>query len=191
MRLLDLIIFSGPSGVGKKTVIEQLLSRTDRLFLSVSATTRQPRTGEIDGIDYHFVTREEFQNGVQSNRFLEYAEVNGEFYGTPYNNIEIAKQKDKILLLEIDVQGGVLVKEKCQEKYISIFLVPPAFEDLELRLLKRGTESEEQIAKRINTARTELTYQNQYDYVVVNDKPERAAEKILTILSKEVFYENE
>ena len=191
MKSLDLVIFSGPSGVGKKTVLEELFAQTDCLFLSISVTTRKPRVGEIEGIDYCFVTKEEFQNGIKDNKFLEYAEVNGEFYGTPYNNIEIAKQKDKILLLEIDVQGGVLVKEKCTKRYVSIFLAPPAFEDLELRLLKRGTESNMQIEKRMKTARIELTYQSQYDYVVVNDKPENAAKKIFTILSKEVTYENE
>ena len=181
----EIVIISGPSGVGKKTVIASLLGLTDRLLVSVSATTRQPRAGEENGIDYWFLTKQEFESRINKCQFLEWAEVAGNYYGTPIENSIQAKKGEKYLLLEIDVKGGLTVMENYKESVISFFIEPPAFEDLKKRLKKRGTESERQIDMRLKIAKVELLRKNKYDFIIENDVPEKAAKKIFEKLFKE------
>jgi guanylate kinase len=179
------LIVSGPSGVGKKTVINEFLSRTSNCMLSISATTRKPRPNEKNGVDYWFFSTDEFNHMIQEDSFIEWARVGENYYGTPWSNVEIAKKKNQWLLLEIDVQGGLLIMKRFPLDVISIFLVPPTFEHLYRRLQNRGTESEEEIQKRLEIAKVELLYKNQYDFTVTNDTPENAAKKMIQILSEE------
>jgi len=181
------IVVSGPSGVGKKTVIQELLHFTDKVLLSVSATTRFPRKGEKNGVDYWFVSNEEFQQRIKDNLFIEWAKVGEYYYGTPCSNVEQAKKQNKWLLLEIDVQGGINIMKQYPQNVISIFIVPPTFEDLYTRLKNRGTETEEEIQKRLQIAKVELLYKNQYDFTVKNDTPVNAAKKMNQFLLEELL----
>jgi guanylate kinase len=181
------VIVSGPSGVGKKTVIQELLQFTDKVLLSVSATTRIPRKGERNGIDYWFISDEEFQQKTQDNLFIEWAKVGEYYYGTPFSNVELAKQQNKWLLLEIDVQGGINIMQQYPQNVISFFIIPPTFEDLYKRLKNRATETEEEIQKRLQIAKVELLYKNQYDFTVENDTPINAAKKINQLLLEELL----
>lgn len=178
----DLIVISGPSGVGKKTVVEAILAQSDRYVVSISATTRKPRTGEIKGKDYYFLTTRQFQKRIQANAFVEWAKVHDRFYGTPLENLRIAREHHQHLVLEIDVQGGMAIKKRFADQALLIFLLPPTFQDLLLRLKKRGTESEEEIERRMETAKLEIKYANEYDYRVINDQAERAAAEIIHIV---------
>lgn len=178
----DLIVISGPSGVGKKTVVEAILAQSDRYVVSISATTRNPRTGEIAGKDYYFLTTRQFQKRIQEKAFVEWAKVHDRFYGTPIENLRIAREHHQHLVLEIDVQGGMAIKKRFIDQALLIFLLPPTFQDLLLRLNKRGTESEEEIERRMETAKLEIKYANEYDYRVINDQAERAAAEIIQIV---------
>lgn len=178
----DLVVISGPSGVGKKTVVEALLAQSDRYVVSISATTRKPRSGEIGGKDYYFLTTRQFQKRIQENAFVEWAKVHDRFYGTPMENLRIAREHHQHLVLEIDVQGAMAIKKRFTDQALLIFLLPPAFLDLLLRLKKRGTESEEEIERRMETAKLEIQYANEYDYRVINDQAERAAAEIIQIV---------
>lgn len=179
-----LVIFSGPSGAGKGTVMKYLLSHTEEMRLSVSATTRSPRQGETNGNEYYFLTREEFQQMVQQGKMLESAEYCGNFYGTPAEPVDRWISEGKDVILEIEVQGGAQVKQKRPDA-VGIFLVPPSLRVLEHRLRNRGTEPEEVVKKRLETARHEISQAKYYDYVVVNDTVEHAAEQICRILAAE------
>ncbi len=181
------IVVSGPSGVGKKTVIQELLTLTDKVLLSVSATTRSPRKGEKNGIDYWFVSNDEFQKKIQDNLLIEWAKVGEYYYGTPSSNVEQAKKQGKWLLLEIDVQGGINIMKQYPQNVVSIFIIPPTFEDLYRRLKNRGTETEEEIQKRLQIAKVELLYKNQYDFTVKNDTPVNAAKKMNQFLLEELL----
>ena len=177
-----LIILSGPSGVGKGTVRSALVARKDvQVFFSVSMTTRKPRPGEMDGREYYFVSEEEFQKNIDEGNFLEYAQYVAHSYGTPKDKVEEKLSQGINVLLEIDVKGAVQVLAKCPDA-LSIFLVPPSFEDLEARIRGRSTETEEVIAKRLKRAAEELASKDQYQYVVVNDDINRAAEEIAQII---------
>lgn len=169
-----LIIISGPSGSGKSTIVSRLLEEEGpRLRLSVSATTRAPRPGEVDGQHYHFWTRERFQREIAAGSFLEWAEVFGNLYGTPKAEVEPYRERGIGVLLEIDVQGAAQVRAACPDA-VSIFLKAPSLEVYEERLRRRGTESEEVIRRRVEEARRELAHAGEYDYQVVNDDLERA-----------------
>ena len=178
-----LIVFAGASGVGKGTMMKRMLSENENCRLSVSATTRAPREGEQNGREYYFVTREEFQNLIEENGFLEYAEYVGNFYGTPKKPVFDMLDQGVDVFLEIELKGFLQIKEACPE-CVSIFVVPPSFEELQLRLQGRGTESEEVIAERLKTAQREMEHQHLFDYVVVNDDVERAAKEVLSIIAK-------
>ena len=178
----SIVVISGPSGVGKKVVITELLKMDPTLLLSVSATSRSPRKGEMEGVDYFFLPEIEFKKRIDAGDFLEWALVHGNYYGTLLENFRIAKKQNTHLILEIDTQGGSAIKEKFPKECISIFLLPPNFSELERRIRMRGTESEEQIAKRLETAKLELTHAKEYDYRVINLKPTITAKEISELI---------
>ena len=179
-----LIIFSGPSGSGKGTIMKSLLASREDTVLSVSMTTRAPRPGEIDGYHYHFVTREEFQKTIDEDGFLEYAEYNGNFYGTPEAPIRRLLNEGKNVMLEIEVQGAEKVMDH-RSDVVSIFITIPSYAELERRLRGRGTETEEVIQGRMKTSQYELSRAFRYQYIVLNDEVEKAVERITTIIDAE------
>ena len=178
-----LFVFSGPSGVGKGTLKAKLFEEfVDRIAYSVSATTRGPREGEVDGKDYFFISRQEFERRVKNNEFLEHAEFAGNCYGTPRAYVEKLLDSGMNVVLEIDVQGALQVMKSMPE-CVSVFILPPSFEELEHRLRGRGTETEEKVRERLETAKRELPYAPQYDYQIVNGGDIEAAYQSL----REVF----
>jgi guanylate kinase len=180
-----LIVLSGPSGVGKGTVRKALFSQPDvQLQYSISVTTRKPREGEVDGVDYFFKTREEFEEMIKQNQLLEWAEYVGNYYGTPIDYVEKTLNEGKDVFLEIEVQGALKVKEVFPEG-LFIFLMPPSLSELKNRIVTRGTESEELIENRLKVAKEEIEMMDAYDYVVENDKVELAVERIKAIVMAE------
>ena len=178
-----LIVISGPSGTGNGTVCKELL-KNNNFWFSVSATTRAPREGEVHGKNYYFMTKEEFQDKIEENDFLEYAEVYGNYYGTPKSKVVEMLDKGKDVILEIDIQGAIKVKENYKEG-IFIFILPPSMEELKNRIIKRGTETEESLMTRFKSAYKEINYVSKYNYAVVNDKVNDAVEKIQSIIIAE------
>ena len=179
-----LIVISGPSGAGKGTICKALLEKHKDLYISVSATTRSPRNGEVDGVNYYFLTREQFNTKVSENGFLEYAEVYGNFYGTPKANVEKMLEDGKDVILEIDIQGALQVKENFSEG-VFIFILPPSMEELKQRIIKRGSETKESLMTRFKSAYQEINYISKYNYAVVNDTVEVAASKVEAIITAE------
>jgi guanylate kinase len=175
----DVLVITGPSGVGKGTLIRLLLDRFPQMKLSVSATTRAPRPGEADGVDYHFLTPEEFQQHVDNAEFLEWAEYAGNRYGTLKSELE---RDAHPLVLEIEVQGARQVRERVPDA-TSVFIMPPSDEALRTRLVGRGSDSPEQIERRLAVAREELAAQEDFDYVVVNDDLDAAVEKLSRLVA--------
>lgn len=182
-----LIVFSGPSGVGKGTVRQEIFSTPDHKFeYSVSMTTRQKRPGEVDGVDYFFRTREEFEELIKNGHMLEYAEYVGNYYGTPLTYVNETLDKGIDVFLEIEVQGALQVKKKVPDG-VFIFLTPPDLDELKDRLVGRGTDSEEVIRQRIERAKEEIALMREYDYAVVNDEVPLAAERVKRIIEAEHF----
>jgi guanylate kinase len=175
----DVLVITGPSGVGKGTLIRLLLDRFPAMKLSVSATTRPPRPGEVDGVDYHFLTPEEFQERIDRDEFLEWAEYAGHRYGTLKSELE---RDAHPLVLEIEVQGARQVRERVPDA-TSVFIMPPSDEALRTRLVGRGSDSPEQIERRLAVAREELAAQGDFDYVVVNDDLDAAVEKLSRLVA--------
>lgn len=184
MRKGLLIVVSGASGTGKGTVCKKLLADLPKVAYSISATTRNPRPGEVNGREYYFLSVDEFKGWIDDGKFLEYANVYGNFYGTPLNKIEERLNRGEDILLEIDVQGALNVKQKCPEG-IYIFLLPPSLEELKNRIEGRGTENPESLSRRLKNAVSEIKIGLQYDYVVVNDTIDNAAAQIKAILTAE------
>ena len=180
----QLIVLSGPSGVGKSTVISELLSERSDIHFSVSFTTRSPRVGEENGVNYNFVERAEFERMIAAGELLEHAEYVGNYYGTSLKVIREKLDQGVDVLLDIEVQGAAKVREKCPEAVL-IFIIPPSFEELSRRLHGRNTDGEEVINGRLQKAREEYKEIKNYDYLVVNDKVPDAAAEIMAILLAE------
>ena len=179
-----LIVVSGPSGCGKGTICNELIERNNNVNISISTTTRKPRVGEIDGQSYFFVSEEKFKEMIENNEFIEYAHVHSNFYGTPKKFVLDKLGKGEDVLLEIDVQGALQIK-KIYPKGVYIFILPPSMDELKDRIIKRGTETESDILKRLKTAYEELNYAKEYDYLVVNDELLDAVGKVESIITAE------
>ena len=177
-------IVSGPSGVGKSTVLKALLETRRNLYFSVSATTRAPRPGELDGVHYHFMDVDSFRKWIAKEQFLEYAEYVGNFYGTPKRYVDEAMEAGKDVILDIEVQGAIQVVSKRPET-VRIFIAPPSWEELERRLTQRGTDSREKIQKRLLRAKVEFQTAHTYDYFVINDTVENAVRELDAIMTAE------
>lgn len=179
-----LIVISAPSGCGKSTIVQALMARRADLRFSISATTRSPREGEVDGKDYFFVTREKFMEMVAEDAFIEHAVFVGNCYGTPRKPLDDMLEQGLDVMLDIDVQGAFQIREKRPDA-LMVFLMPPSFEELEQRLILRGKDSMEVIKKRLETARRECAVADKFDYIIVNDDAERAVSEFASIIDKE------
>lgn len=188
MKLGNIIILSGPSGVGKSTLIKAIRKELPNLRFSVSCTTRQPRVGEVNDVDYHFLTKEEFLQRKANDEFVETAEVFTNFYGTLKSEVLSIAEKGENVLLDIDVQGAIQIKEACRKDEALakccefIFIVPPSLGELERRLRSRATDSEEQITLRLGKAQHELSFWKIYDYIIANDDVEVASGELLSVI---------
>lgn len=183
MRNGNIFVVSGPSGVGKGTLVARLLKDIPDSWLSVSATTRQPREGEIDGVHYHFISEEEFSRLIDEDGFLEWARYSKSAYGTPREPALRHMENGEQVILEIDVQGGFQVKERFPQAHL-IFICPPSFEELERRLRGRGTENEETIKARLEAARVELSRKEEYDIQLVNDDLDIATRELVAYVNE-------
>ena len=181
-----LVIFSAPSGCGKDTILRDILAREEcsDYVVSVSMTTRKPRSGEIDGKSYYFVSKSEFEDCISKDKLIEYAEYNGNYYGTPVDPVEGWLADGKVVCLEIEVQGAEKVRRKRPDA-VSVFILPPSLEELERRLRKRNTDTDETIARRIALAPGEIEKSKHFDYCVINDSVKRAADEVISIISAE------
>ena len=184
MRKGRTFVVSGPSGVGKSTVLKALLESRKNLYFSVSATTRDPRPGELDGIHYHFMDVDSFRKWIAMDQFLEYAEYVGNFYGTPKKFVDEAMDRGEDAILDIEVQGAQQVHQKRPDA-VRIFIAPPSWTELEHRLTGRGTESAEKVRSRLARAKEEFRFAADYDYIVINNTVEEAAEEIRAIIRAE------
>jgi guanylate kinase len=179
-----LIVFSGPSGVGKGSICRALIKEDPSILLSVSATTRSPRNGEVHGVDYYFLDTKSFQKMIEEDELLEWAEVYGHYYGTPYRFLQEALDRGNDVILEIDIQGALQVKERFPMAVL-IFVVPPSRLALESRLRARGTDSNEEIEKRLRCIECEIKMACHYDYIVINDELPRALATVRAIITAE------
>jgi len=176
-----LFVITGPSGAGKGTVLKKVIQSLEGLYFSVSATTRKPREGEVDGVHYHFLTKERFEELIEKERFLEYARYAENYYGTPLDPVEEHLEQGHDVILEIELQGALQVKKRLP-KAVLVFIAPPSFEELENRLRGRGTETEEVIRKRLAIARQECANMDEFRFIVVNDEVEDAADRLRAII---------
>ena len=176
-----ILILSGPSGAGKSTIIRQAADRIGPYYFSISSTTRAPREGERDGVEYHFLTRSEFEAGIEAGDFLEYAEVHGNYYGTSLAPVHAALAEGKLVIFDIDVQGHRLAQEVMGDRITSAFITPPSLAELERRLRERSTESDAVIVQRLENAREEIRAINEFDYVILNDTIGPAVEDFVAL----------
>ncbi|WP_083244107.1 guanylate kinase [Leptospira tipperaryensis] len=182
MNSPKLFVLSSVAGGGKSTLIQKLRQKHPEILFSISCTTRAPRPGDKEGVSYHFLSKEEFEKGIAESAFLEWAIVHDQYYGTPLKFIEDAFQKGASVIMDIDVQGAKIIKEKLPERIVTIFILPPNEEEWEKRLRGRGTDSEENILKRIKNGRAELARQNEFDFKIVNDDLEKALKELEKIV---------
>lgn len=179
-----LIVVSGPSGAGKDTVCNRLVEEQRNVWISVSMTSREPRKGEVNGKNYFFITKEEFEEKIRNEEFLEYAVYNNQYYGTPKSKIEEKLSNGIDVILVIDIQGALKIKEQLEET-LFIFILPPSMEELKKRLIERNTETKEKILERFKTAYNEINEIKKYNYVVVNDRVDYAVDKVKAIIKAE------
>lgn len=184
-----LIVISGPSGVGKGTVLKTVFEKDDNLVYSISCTTRNPRPGETDGVEYYFISKEQFEENIKNGKMLEYATYCNNYYGTGAEYVERLRNEGKDVVLEIEVQGALQIKKKCSDA-VMIFVAPPSFEELQARLMGRGTENENVVSARISRAREELEFMPEYTYCVINDAVDRARDDVLAVLRAERIKNN-
>lgn len=182
-----MLVLSSPSGAGKTTLARRLLARDKTIEMSVSVTTRNRRPGELDGVDYHFTTLDDFAQRVQRNELLEHATVFGNAYGTPRGPVETVLKAGRDVLFDIDWQGTQQLKEKAREDVVSIFILPPSRAELEQRLSSRGQDSVETVARRMAQANSEISHWAEYDYALVNDDLDLAESRIVTIVEAERY----
>ena len=180
-NLKKLIIITGPSGVGKGTVVKELLDRNKDIWLSISATTRNPRMGEKEGENYYFLSDERFKDMINKKEFLEWAQFAGNYYGTPLTTVNEKIEKGFIVLLEIEVEGAKQIKEKLPEA-LSIFLLPPSKAELEKRIRNRGTEKEEAIGRRLSRADYEIASSDEFDFVLTNHDVDETVKEVFKII---------
>ena len=183
----QLVTLSSPSGGGKSTVAHYLLKQFPEFRLSVSATTRKQRPGETHGKEYYFLTREEFERAIANNEFIEYEEIFGYYYGTLKSEVSKAVEEGEKIIFDIDVKGALSIKKLFPDVALLIFLAPPSFDILEERLRNRKTESEAQIQTRLARARMEMSLQNDFDYIIVNDRLEETFKQVEDIVKKECY----
>ena len=179
-----IVAISAPSGAGKTTLCKRLLQSSPSFIFSVSFTTRHPRKNEIEGVDYYFVSREEFQKMVDARKFVEWAEVHGQLYGTSANLLNKAIEAEKDVVLEVDVEGGTQIKKNYPQAVL-VFLLPPSWQELEKRLRSRRTEDYERVKERIKQAKKEIDYAPYYDYLIINDDINRALDDLTAIIRAE------
>ena len=190
-----ILIISGPSGCGKSTLLKEVYKDIDDYYFSISTTTRAPREGEVNGVDYFFVTKEEFEKDINNGDFLEYAKVHDNYYGTSLKPINKALDESKLVIFDIDVQGHEIVRKKLSSITTSVFITTPSLEVLESRLNSRNTDSIEIIEKRIKNAKGEVEYFQDYDYLIINDDLQTAAKQLvcvanITRIKSKLFEEN-
>lgn len=184
MRRGKTFIICGPSGVGKGTVVARLLASNPNLYFSVSATTRQPRHGEVDGVHYHFLSREQFQQWIAEDAFLEHAEFVGNYYGTPKKYVDAAMDQGRDVILDIEIQGAEQVHQQRPEA-VRIYVAPPSWAELERRLIGRGTEDMEKVRSRLERGKQEFAAASSFDYFVINDTVDNAVTEIRAIMLAE------
>jgi guanylate kinase len=176
-----ILIISGPSGCGKSSLLKKFYENFSNYYFSISTTTRQPRTGEVHGVDYFFVTKEEFEKDIEDNNFLEYANVHNNYYGTSLKPITKALEEGKLVIFDIDVQGHQLVRAKLNDITTSVFITTPSLKELENRLNKRDTDHPEIIQNRLSNAKVEIHSLDCYDYLILNDDLEEASKKLIAL----------
>ncbi len=176
-----ILILSGPSGCGKSTLLKEVYKNIDDYYFSISTTTRSPRVGEKDGVDYYFVSHEEFEEDIKNNNFLEYANVHGNYYGTSLKPIQKALDEGKLVVFDIDVQGHEIARKKLNSFITSVFITTPSLEELENRLKSRATDDIKVIEKRIENAKYEIKFFQEYDYLIINDDLEKASKELISI----------
>ncbi len=176
-----ILVLSGPSGAGKSTIIHHAASNIGEYYFSISTTTRKPRLGEKHGVDYHFVTHSEFEEGIKAGEFLEYATVHGNYYGTSLRAVNEALEEGKLVIFDIDVQGHRLVRAKMGDYVTSAFITPPTLKELEKRLYARATDDKSIIERRIANAKEEIEAVGEFDFVIINDEISKAAQAFTTI----------
>jgi len=177
----SILIISGPSGCGKSSLLKELYKHIENYYFSISTTTRKPRVGEKHGVDYFFVSKEEFENGIKNNEFLEYANVHDNYYGTSLKKVNDAIDESKLVIFDIDVQGHDLVREKLNDITTSVFITTPNLSELQHRLTLRDTDSKNVIQNRLKNAITEINYINKYDYLIINDNLDKASKELINI----------
>jgi len=177
----SILLISGPSGAGKSSLVNEIEKEIDNIYFSVSVTTRQKREGEKEGIDYHFVSKKEFEKDIKDGFFLEWANVHGNYYGTSLKHTLKAIEEGKLILFDIDVQGFLQARKKIGDLITSVFITTPSLEELRNRLLKRATDTKEAIQKRLANASSELELAKEYDFFIINDNLERAKKELLSV----------